>query len=280
MSETPAIKIKPPKVGKGNPYPMFMVSMLVQDKFEALSSEAQEEILSLTSYDLATEGETGLLINIFRNNAYNTGDHVGLFPKIARINHSCRPNTSYYWSEQLNKRIVYATRKINKGEEFSVSYISLLLPRHERQKHLDRYGFKCQCEACAQKQAAIEASDNHRITISNAFTEFERHISLTPPQSKVAKQQAQYNAKVSLQLAELLHQEGLADYYAKAYKMVAINHARVEDWPTSAIWANKAYELRVLEDPQSPSTMEMYQLTSLFIQNWEAEVRNLSKASI
>jgi hypothetical protein len=274
LQETPALKIFPPEFVKGTGYPMSAVTKLVRTEFDALSPIEQEEIMSLTYHATATEEATmDKLGIIFRTNAYNSGTEIGLFPKIARINHSCRPNASYYWSDRLNKRIVYATRKITKGEEIFVSYIPLLLPQEQRQKHLDRYGFKCSCEACAQKRAAKEVSDDRRISISKAFVDFEPQLTLTPPKTKSAKQQARKNAKASLQLTELVHQEGLADYYAKAYRVAAICHARVKDWQPAAIWANKGYELKFLEDPQSVYTMEMHNLTSNFIWNWENELK-------
>jgi hypothetical protein len=274
MRETPALKIVPPEFIKGSGYPMNAVTEFVRAEFDKLSPNEQEEIMSLTYHATAHEEATmDKLGIIFRTNAYNSGTEIGLFPKIARINHSCRPNASYYWSDTLNKRIVYATRKISEGEEIFVSYIPLLLTQEQRQRHLDRYGFKCTCVACAQERAAKEVSDERRITISKAFIDFEPQLTLTPPKSKKAKQQARKNAKASLQLTELLHQEGLADYYAKAYRIAAICHARVKDWQPAAVWANKGYELKFLEDPGSVWTGEMRNLTSNFIGEWERELK-------
>ncbi|CAO2653460.1 Nn.00g028710.m01.CDS01 [Neocucurbitaria sp. VM-36] len=279
MREAPVIKIVPPTFVKGTGYPMSAISELVQNQFNTLSPNEQAEVLSLTYHATCVElnlmDKLGL---IFQTNAYNTGEEIGLFPKIARINHSCRPNTSYYWSEKLNQRIVYATRKIKQGEEFSVSYIPLLLPQEERQKHLDRYGFKCHCEACAQERATKQASDKRRLTISKAFVDFEPQLTLTPPKSKTATRQARKNAEASLQLAKLVQEEGLADYYAKAYRIAAISHARVGAWEPAAVWANKGYELKVMEDPRSPFTLEMHHLTSSFISNWESELKNRSRS--
>jgi hypothetical protein len=278
MRETPMIKIQPPKVAKGNPYPMSTISSLVREQFEVLQPEMQDDILSLTFHESTVEkANADKLGAIFRTNAYNSGAQIGLFPRIARINHSCRPNLSYYWNEKLNKRIVYATRPIKKGEEVFVSYIPLLLTHEERQKHLDRYGFKCHCEACSQERDTLKASDDRRVTISKAFADFEPQLVLTRPKSKAAIKQARNNAKASNQLAQLVQQEGLADYYAKAYKVAAINHARVGDWEPAAIWANRGYELRFREDPQSPATLEMHYLTSTFVSEWENELRNASQ---
>lgn len=279
MRESPMLKIVPPDVVKGSGYPMSAVLKLVRHEFEKLSSSQQQEILSLTYHPATPEEQamTDTLGIIFRTNAYTTGEEIGLFPKIARINHSCRPNTSYYWSDKLNKRIVYATRRIKKGEEFSVSYIPLLLTQEERQKRLDRYGFKCSCEACTQERKAKERSDARRMTINKAFVDFEPQLTLSYPKTTKAREQARKNAKASVELTELVHQEGLADYYAKAYRVAAISHARIKQWEPAAIWANKGYELKYIEDPQSPYTMELHNMTSNFIANWENDLRKRSK---
>jgi hypothetical protein len=279
MRESPILKIRLPKLAKGSPYPMAAVAVLLEEQFGALSPGEQQEVLALTHESNAVDEKShNTLGTIFRNNAYNTGDQVGLFPKIARINHSCRPNTSYYWSGKLNKRIVYATRKIKAGEEFSVSYISLLLSQKDRQKQLDRYGFKCHCDACAQERAARVASDKRRVAIKNAFAKLEPQLALDAPKSKAGKRQAQKDAEVSVQVAQLVEEEGLADYYAKSYRIVAVSHARVEDWATAAKWANRGYEIRYMEDPESQSTLELHHLTSNFISNWEAELRSRAPA--
>jgi hypothetical protein len=267
MQEPPILKITPPALVPGSGYPMSEVSKLVLNEFTALPHNQQEEIMSLTYPAEDTQDKLG---TIFKNNAYNTGTQVGLFPLIARINHSCRPNTSYYWSEKLNKRIVYATREIKQGEEFSVSYIPLLLARQQRQNLLARYGFSCACEACAKYNPD---SDDRRLTLKKAFVDFEPQLTLEHPTSKEAVQAARNNAAASLKLTELVHQEGLADYYAKAYRIAAISHARVRDWQPAAVWANRGYELKYIEDPESVFTAEMHNLTSRFIASWEGELQ-------
>jgi hypothetical protein len=277
MRETPALKIDPPDFVRGTGYPMDKVAKLVRKEFEALSIEQQEDIMSLTYHATADEEATmDKLGIIFRTNAYNTDQQIGLFPKIARINHSCRPNTSYYWNSKLNKRVVYANRQIKRGEEFSVSYIGLLSGHQDRQGSLDRYGFQCSCEACAQHDAAKQASGRRRVEIHRGFAEFEPKLTLAVPQSKSAQKQAAKNARASIELAELVESEGLADYYAKVYRIVAISHARIQKWEAATMWANKGYQLKYMEDPESPYTIEMHQLAGSFIQEWENELRNKS----
>ncbi|KAF3041883.1 hypothetical protein E8E12_004560 [Didymella heteroderae] len=277
MREAPILKIDPPDYVKGTGYPMAQVTELVRKEFETLSPDAQAEVMSLTYHATVHEEATMDKIGIiFRTNAYNTDEQIGLFPKIARINHSCRPNTSYYWSKKLNKRVVYASRPIKKGEEFFVSYISLLSTQEERQRHLDRYGFKCTCSACAASLALKRASDARRVEINQAFLDFEPQLTLAVPETASARRQARKNAQASSQLAELVEEEGLADYYAKAYRVAAISYARIEEWQPATIFANKGYKLKHMEDPESAWTAEMYELTSSFIKSWENQLRNQS----
>jgi hypothetical protein len=277
MRESPVIRISRAQLAKGGQYPMAAVSKLVHDEFKTLSPSAQEQVLALSYHTNASENtQRDTLGTIFRTNAYNTGDKFSLFPRIARINHSCRPNSGYYWSEKLNKHIVFATRRIRAGEEFFVSYISLLLTQEDRQKRLDQYGFKCQCEACAQKRADSEASDNRRVTIKKAFERFDHQLVLTPPKSKAETERVRKSAEVSVQLAQLVQAEGLADYYAKAYRIAAISLARLEEWESATLWANKGYQIRYMEDPDSPTTVEMQKLTAMFVSKWQAQLTGQS----
>lgn len=281
LREAPVLRISPPEASQGSSYPIAEVTKLVRREFERLSPDAQNEVLSLTYHALPGEVEEAggdKLGLILRTNAYNTGSQIGIFPKIARINHSCQPNAAYYWSEALGKRIIYATREIQQGEEIFVSYIPLLMSRAERQKRLDRYGFRCACSACSQSSRNQTLSDERRTDINQAFQAFAPQLTLEIPHHPVSLRKARRNAASSLKLAELVEAEGLADYYAMTYRVVAISHARVGDWERATVWANKGYEVRVMEDPRSAFTMEMYELTRRFIGEWERQLGNETRS--
>jgi hypothetical protein len=272
MREGPILRIPPSKYDKGAGYPISEVTELVRREYEKLSPHEQMEVTALTyqAHPAEIKRQGGDVLGfIFRTNAYNTGSGVGLFPRIARINHSCRPNAAYYWNEKLQKRIVYVIREIAEGEEIFVSFISLLQTRKERQKILDPYGFTCTCHACALPATNLTISDKRRTDISRALKAFQPQLTLTIPQHPTSFRKALKNAASSLELVELVEQEGLANYYAKVYRIVAISHARIKDWEKAAVWANKAYEKLVMEDPESRFTMEMYELTRRFIESWE-----------
>jgi hypothetical protein len=278
MREAPVISIKPPQHAPGTGYPLPIISQLVHAEYSRLSEAKKHDVLDLTYSVLPTDiqrygDNLDILGLIFRNNAYDTGSEIGLFPRIARINHSCRPNAAYYWNEKLKRRFVYATRDIEAGEEIFVSFISLLLTREERQKKLARYGFTCTCPACSQRPAELHRSDKSRVDIEQALRAFSAQMNLTAPTHPSAVRKAHRNAKSSLELAGLVEKEGLADYYAQTYRIAAISHARIGDWEKATVWANEGYKRRVMEDSESPWTMEMYELTRRFIENWEAALK-------
>jgi hypothetical protein len=278
LKETPVIRIQPPEFRNGVAYPLAGIELLIRTAFEDLGEDEKADVMSLTAHDPA-EQNLNDVIAIFRNNAYIMGTNnsdLGLFPKGARINHSCRPNTSQTWHEKTGRRVVRAIRRIDEGEELFATYIPLLHSHDMRQKRLNQYGFTCTCSVCAQEEAEQKASDKRRQDIRTAFNDLEAQLSLSVPKSAKGKKKVRKNLQASMQLVALVEEEGLADYYAQAYRIVAVNHARLEDWESAALWAHKSYQLRVVEDEDSPATLEMQSLTGRFIESWNEEVRNKS----
>jgi hypothetical protein len=55
---------------------------------------------------------------IFQTNAVAAGDGVGIFPRMARLNHGCSSafNVVYSWREKEGVLVVYALKSIRKGE--------------------------------------------------------------------------------------------------------------------------------------------------------------------
>lgn len=97
-------------------------------------------------------GEHVQILAIFRSNAFDIGaDRQAVFPRIARINHSCVPNAQGHFHEGLGKLNIHATRDILGGEEVMISYLKetgVALRSQRRAKLLEGYGFDCDCPAC------------------------------------------------------------------------------------------------------------------------------------
>lgn len=283
LQEPPALRMTPPRFDETVGYNLTHIGHLLRSLFEALPAGDQAAVMGLHAHRMPIDERLDVLVSIFRTNAYLIGPNntdMALFPKGARINHSCRPNTSHFWSEKLNKRTVYVTKRIEPGEEITATYVHLLQSHDDRQKDLEQYGFTCSCEVCAQERAIQEASDKRRDDIRKAFIAFASQLSLTVPKTASGRKKAQKNAHASVQLANLVEEEGLADFFPQAYRIAAISHARIEDWKPATIWAHKSYELWSMSDATSPASREMYALTSQFISNWNDDLRNKSMGRV
>ncbi|KAL1836193.1 hypothetical protein VTJ49DRAFT_5460 [Mycothermus thermophilus] len=85
--------------------------------------------------------------------------HVGVFPEVARINHSCRPKFS---ERRLTMEIV-AYREIKPGEEILISYVPLETPVEQRKRYLkENWGFECTCSLCRGSEEELENSESWR----------------------------------------------------------------------------------------------------------------------
>uniref|UniRef100_A0A1J3G1H6 Histone-lysine N-methyltransferase ATXR2 n=1 Tax=Noccaea caerulescens TaxID=107243 RepID=A0A1J3G1H6_NOCCA len=77
---------------------------------------------------------------------------TAFFPLQSCINHSCCPNAKAFKREEDRdgQTVIIASRRINKNEEVTISYIDEELPYKERQALLADYGFICKCPKCLQ----------------------------------------------------------------------------------------------------------------------------------
>lgn len=73
---------------------------------------------------------------------------VGLYDRLALLNHSCDPNCVVVF-ERTNA-VLRAVKPIDAGEQLTISYIDRATDRNERRKQLAaRYHFECACARCA-----------------------------------------------------------------------------------------------------------------------------------
>lgn len=59
-----------------------------------------------------------LALAIFQTNSIAAGSNVGIFPKVARLNHGCSSafNSVYTWREAEGALVVYALKSIKRGQ--------------------------------------------------------------------------------------------------------------------------------------------------------------------
>jgi hypothetical protein len=211
-----------------------MLSEIVKG-FSTLSPDQQTEVLRLHDHRFPNEEKQSQLLTIFRSNAYNSGnDYIGLFPKCARINHSCRPNAGNFWSEKTARRIIYAGRDIEMGEEITVSYIPLLKSIKQRQERLQQYGFICTCSACQSSD-----SSKRRVKIAEAMESLEQKL------YSASKKTAILEKRISkaLALIEMIEEEGLTDYLARAFHLAAAFNKQNWILKVAGEWAVKELEI-------------------------------------
>ena len=138
-----------------------------------------------------------------------------IFPRIARINHSCAPNADHAMDWSGLKMTVYATTEIEQSQEICIEYQSGLVQktRDERRQSLKRdFGFDCHCPVCAQDGEALSRSDGRRREINAIVTALG--------DGKMPNKDAMW--KTLERLENLLDQEG--------YKaMPEFTHQRVSD---------------------------------------------------
>ncbi|KAK2050316.1 TPR domain-containing protein [Colletotrichum somersetense] len=121
------------------------------------------------------------ILNIFRNNNFNIGNQIqALFPQVARLNHSCVPNSQGNFNQTLNAFTIHATRDISKDEEITISYLDEHLGlRDSRQSALhDGYGFVCGCSAC--NPASFKAGEARRAEVKSRLERFAEAASEDP----------------------------------------------------------------------------------------------------
>lgn len=102
------------------------------------------------------------------------GSHEnGIFPRVARINHSCIPNAHHHWNQNTYCETIYAVKDIEKDEEILISYINTFVDRATRLKKLKYYfNFDCLCDTCRISDPIIrKKSDLRRRILGNLETD-------------------------------------------------------------------------------------------------------------
>lgn len=86
------------------------------------------------------------------------GDVAVVFPTISLIQHSCVPNATKDFVPEPNYLGIQALREINAGEQITLAYEDIYIPRAQRQanfKHI--WGFECNCPACNLSDETVDS---------------------------------------------------------------------------------------------------------------------------
>ncbi|XP_023330710.1 SET domain-containing protein 5 isoform X2 [Eurytemora carolleeae] len=168
-------------------FPLFIVPSAVHtdsseqldDYLEAqlqdLCLEAKEAFWDLTdSKSQGPKSSRGIYFtNCFSIKQTTTVEYpTAMLPILARLNHSCRPNTEFHWNDELGCDELRAFRNISQGEELTNCYLDLTIKgritQQERRSLLKSgYGFDCNCEVCSLPFNLLEQDDKLRVEAFN-----------------------------------------------------------------------------------------------------------------
>jgi len=113
-------------------------------------------------------GDKKTVAGVFATNAIpyerNGQSCAAIFPRTARLNHSCDPNAVYRWNSNLGCLTVHVCQPIAAGTEITVSYgptsPHMDVTWKARQERLQAsFGFRCACTKCTLTGSAFEASE-------------------------------------------------------------------------------------------------------------------------
>ena len=98
----------------------------------------------------------------------------------AKLNHSCRPNVGYDFSQ--NNQRMFTTRDVKQGTELFDCYSDVVYhePAWVRQLFLtEKYNFDCRCDACASTAVEQEESDGRRMQMKEIAKTLSKRIGAT-----------------------------------------------------------------------------------------------------
>ncbi|KAL1888771.1 SET domain-containing protein 5 [Sporothrix stenoceras] len=222
----------------------------IQARFDNLTPTDQAIYEACHQHQFPGEPDSGRLFYIFRSNAFSIvpvdvldgqhwGTKWGMFPQMARINHSCRPNVANLWvpsvdgdngarkdgtGTALGHHVVWTTRDIAPGEELLISYVNLLQDTTARQRSLDQFGFQCGCSVCCDARDGNTMMDDWRVQIGDLL----RRIQDVVVGDKPLKNSYVRDIDDLIRLLKAEDEDdGLAGYLPRAYCLAAtLGHPR------------------------------------------------------
>jgi len=110
---------------------------LVYGELQKLSLQERQSFLNLSYVNFPKhldeiEHPEEVALAIFQTNAVSAGGNVGIFPRLARINHGCSSafNVVYHWREHERHVVVHALKDIPKGQVSGFSLVVCMAKTH------------------------------------------------------------------------------------------------------------------------------------------------------
>lgn len=165
-----------------------------------------------------------------------TSPTLTTMPHTKRLNHACRPNTSYQFVASTFSHLINADQPIPPGTELTISYISPYLNSTERRAKLhEQWGFTCQCALCTASPKRIQQSDTRVARMVKLATYL-----VTPFKER------RIDTEKAVRLVKLHEMEGLWGPIANAQALAAMEFWENGNYTVAAEWAKKAMESYVV----------------------------------
>jgi len=164
------------------PEPERHSTLLAQ--FNKLGDRDKRKIEAL--YDFDPEGDANTkIMRIFKSNSIQVGfsdTPAGLYPTVARINHSCSPNVVWSWKKGKEKfrKEVRALTNISRGQELCTNYIDDFAFNYNtssvRRNKLLNWHFECRCSVCNLPGDQLAENDQIRREIWRHHEEISKFV--------------------------------------------------------------------------------------------------------
>ncbi|KAK3904118.1 SET domain-containing protein 5 [Staphylotrichum tortipilum] len=146
-----------------------------------------KEVLSLARSSSDPENVPAVE-DVMKTNSFSVeidgGEYMALFPRIARMNHACKPSALTHFNSTTLSNTVTAFRDILPNEEITISYTPFNLPSPARHTALlQKWGFTCTCALCTSPPSLLAASDKRRTTISRLGDKVVKLVSKGNPEA-------------------------------------------------------------------------------------------------
>ncbi|EGG02004.1 uncharacterized protein MELLADRAFT_66658 [Melampsora larici-populina 98AG31] len=146
-----------------------------------LPSRTRDEIFKLHGVG---ENEEDLAGSILERNSFETrfGNQSNLHFALVLT-----PSVAFYFDDHALQVSMHAIRDISPGEELTISYRDMKLPRLERQQELEDYGFNCTCSLCSLPDLPARLSDDRIYEmgeLDGILQDWSIHSSATPATSE------------------------------------------------------------------------------------------------
>jgi len=180
--------------------------MILEKTVKRMREEERDQFMALTDKTAKVDHEKTPW-GVFLTNCLPMGSYrvLGIYPTMARINHSCKPNAHHFFNEEDGTEEVVVMEPIKAGEEITISYIRTFCSRNFRQELLqDKFGFRCTCCVCLLTGEKLCEDDRLRHEIDKLAQDFGVAKQCTKEEDLI------HAISIGEQMVSLMHQLGFS----------------------------------------------------------------------